>query len=139
MRYMLDTNICAAAIKRREQKVLHKFDAEAGRMCVSTITLSEMLFGAEKKGRLALEAAVRDLAACIGVVAYDEAAATHYGQLRAELERLGAMLGANDLFIAAHARSMGLILVTDDAAFERAPGLRVENWLLGETNSTSNP
>jgi tRNA(fMet)-specific endonuclease VapC len=131
MRYMLDTNICAAVIKRREQKVLRKFDAEAGRMCVSTITLSEMLFGAEKRGSPALDTAVRDLAACIGVVAYDEAAAAHYGQLRAELERLGAPLGANDLFIAAHARSMGLILVTDDAAFERAPGLRRENWLRG--------
>jgi tRNA(fMet)-specific endonuclease VapC len=129
MRYMLDTNICAAVIKRREEKVLRRFDAEAGRMCVSTITLSEMLFGAEKKASLVLDAAVRDLAACIGVVAYDEAAATHYGQLRAELERLGATLGANDLFIAAHARSLGLILVTDDAAFARAPGLRIEHWL----------
>ncbi|ARN82007.1 PIN domain-containing protein [Methylocystis bryophila] len=129
MRYMLDTNICAAVIKRREKRVLGRFDAEAGRMCVSTITLSEILFGAEKKASPALDAAVRDLAACIGVVAYDEAAASHYGQLRAELERLGATLGANDLFIAAHARSLGLILVTDDAAFERVPGLRVENWL----------
>ncbi len=98
-------------------------------MCISTITLSEMLFGAEKGGNPALDAALRDFAACIGVVSYDEAAASHYGQLRAELERLGALLGANDLFIAAHARSMGLMLVTDDAAFERAPGLRVENWL----------
>jgi tRNA(fMet)-specific endonuclease VapC len=131
MRYMLDTNICSAIIKRRDESILHKFDVEAGRMCVSTIALSELLFGAEKKGSPALEAAVRDLAACIGVVAFDEAAAMHYGQLRAELERLGAALGANDLFIAAHARSMGLILVTDNAAFERAPGLRVENWLRG--------
>ena len=129
MRYMLDTNICAAVIKRRDENVLRRFDAEAGRMCLSAITLSEMLFGAEKKGSPALNAAVRDLAACIGVVAYDEAAASHYGQLRAELERLSATLGANDLFIAAHARSLGLILVTDDAAFDRAPGLRVENWL----------
>jgi len=129
MRYMLDANICSAVIKRREASLLQRFDAEAGRICVSTITLSEMLFGAEKRGSPALDAAVRDLAACIGVVAYDEAAAEQYVQLRAELERLGAPLGANDLFIAAHARSLGLILVTDDAAFERAPGLRVENWL----------
>jgi len=129
MRYMLDANICGAVIKRREASLLQRFDAEAGRICVSTITLSEMLFGAEKRGSPALDAAVRDLAACIGVVAYDEAAAEQYVQLRAELERLGAPLGANDLFIAAHARSLGLILVTDDAAFERAPGLRVENWL----------
>ena len=129
MRYMLDTNICSAVIKRREERVLRRFDSAAGRMCVSTIALSELLFGAEKRGSPTLEAAVRDLAACIGVVAYDEAAATHYGQLRAELERFGAPVGANDLFIAAHARSMGLILVTNDAAFGRAPGLRVEDWL----------
>jgi tRNA(fMet)-specific endonuclease VapC len=129
MRYMLDTNICSAVVKRRDEHVLRRFDAEAGRMCISTITLSEMLFGAEKRGAPALDAALRDFAACIGVVSYDEAAASHYGQLRAELEKLGALLGANDLFIAAHARSMGLVLVTDDAAFERAPGLRVENWL----------
>jgi tRNA(fMet)-specific endonuclease VapC len=135
MRYMLDTNICSAVIKRREESLLRKFDAEAGRMCISTITLSEMLFGAEKRGSPALDAAVRDFAACIGVVAYDEAAATHYGQLRAELERLGALLGANDLFIASHARSMGLILVTDGAAFARAPGLRVENWLRDVVNA----
>jgi len=131
MRYMLDTNICSAVIKRRNENVLRKFDAEAGRMCISTVVLSEMLFGAEKRESPALEAAVRDLAACIGVVAYDEAAATHYGQLRAELEKLGAPLGANDLFVAAHARSLGLVLVTNDAAFKRAPGLRVENWLGG--------
>ncbi len=129
MRYMLDTNVCSAVIKRRDEPILRRFDAEAGRMCVSAITLSEMLFGAEKRGSLALEAAVRDFAACIGVAAYDEAAAAHYGQLRAELEKLGAPLGANDLFIAAHARSLGLALVTNDAAFARAPGLRVENWL----------
>jgi tRNA(fMet)-specific endonuclease VapC len=98
-------------------------------MCISTIALSEMLFGAEKKCGPPLEVAVRDLAACIGVVAYDEAAATHYGQLRAELEKMGAPLGANDLFIAAHARALGLVLVTNDAAFGRAPGLRVEDWL----------
>lgn len=129
MRYMLDTNICSAVIKRRDAYVLDKFDAEAGRMCISAITLSELLFGAEKKRNTALDAALRDFAACIGVVAYDEAAAAHYGQLRAELERMGSPLGANDLFIAAHARSLGLALVTNDSAFERAPGLRVENWL----------
>lgn len=129
MRYMLDTNICSAVIKRRDAYVLDKFDAEAGRMCISAITLSELLFGAEKKRNTALDAALRDFAACIGVVAYDEAAAAHYGQLRAELERMESPLGANDLFIAAHARSLGLALVTNDSAFERAPGLRVENWL----------
>ena len=131
MRYMLDTNICSAVIKRRDAHVLDKFDAEAGRMCISSITLSELLFGAEKKRNAALDAALRDFAACIGVVPYDEAAAAHYGQLRAELERMGSPLGANDLFIAAHARSLGLALVTNDAAFDRAPGLRVENWLRG--------
>jgi tRNA(fMet)-specific endonuclease VapC len=131
MRYMLDTNICSAVIKRRDAAVLDKFDAEAGRMCISAITLSELLFGAEKKRSAALDASLRDFAACIGVVAFDETAAAHYGQLRAELEKLGAPLGANDLFIAAHARSLGLVLVTNDTAFERTPGLRVENWLRG--------
>lgn len=131
MRYMLDTNICSAVVKRRDTHVLQKFDAEAGRMCISAITLSELLFGAEKKRNAALDAALRDFAACIGAVPYDEAAAAHYGQLRAELERMGSPLGANDLFIAAHARSLGLTLVTNDAAFQRAPGLRMENWLRG--------
>jgi tRNA(fMet)-specific endonuclease VapC len=91
--------------------------------------LSELLFGAAKKRSPALDDALRDFASCIGVVPYDEAAAAHYGQLRAELERMGSPLGANDLFIAAHTRSLGLALVTNDAAFNRAPGLRVENWL----------
>jgi tRNA(fMet)-specific endonuclease VapC len=129
MRYMLDTNVCSAVIKRRDAHLLHRFDADAQRSCISTIALSEMPFGAERKRNPALDAAVRDFAACIGVVAYDEAAAAHCGQLRAKLESLGAKLGANDLFIAAHTRSLGLVLVTNDVAFARAPGLRVENWL----------
>lgn len=131
LKYMLDTNIVIYVIKRRPVEALATFNRHAGQMCISTITLAELMHGAEKStqpehnlGR------VEDFVSRLEVLVYDHKAATHYGQIRAELERKGTPIGVNDLHIAGHARSEGLILVTNNLReFERVEGLRRENWV----------
>jgi tRNA(fMet)-specific endonuclease VapC len=129
--HLLDTNIVIYVIKRRPVEVLDSFNANATRMAISVVTLAELLHGAEKSSRPAANlAVVEDFASRLEVLPYTAKAAQHYGQIRAALERAGAPIGVNDLHIAAHARSEGLILVTNNIAeFERVPALRIENWI----------
>jgi tRNA(fMet)-specific endonuclease VapC len=129
--YLLDTNIVIYVIKRKPAEVLATFNAHAARMAVSVITLAELLHGAEKSSRSAANlAVVEDFVSRLEVLPYTAKAAQHYGQIRAELERAGTPIGVNDLHIAAHARSEGLVLVTNNLTeFERVSGLRVENWV----------
>ena len=97
---------------------------------MSVVTKAELLYGVEVSPRRAQDAAA--LAAFlpyVEVVALDDDAALHYAEIRADLKRRGAMIGANDLFIAAHARALGLTLVTNNTAeFERVSDLAIENW-----------
>lgn len=129
--YLLDTNIVIYVIKRKPVEVLATFNANAARMAISVVTLAELLHGAEKSSRPAANlAVVEDFASRLEVLPYTDKAAQHYGQIRAELERTGQPIGVNDLHIAAHARSEGLILVTNNQAeFARVAGLRMENWV----------
>lgn len=131
LRYMLDTNIVIYTIKRRPQSVRQAFEAHYGEMCMSTVTLMELIYGAEKSA--APERNNRDVegfAARLDVLDYDSEAAAHAGQLRAELAKAGTPIGPYDLMIAGHARSRGLVLVTNnEAEFARVPGLRVANWV----------
>lgn len=133
LRYLLDTNICIYVIKHRPPSVRERFNAEQGRMAISSITLAELAHGAEKSQRPAATlAVVEDFCSRLVVLPYAEAAAWHYGSVRAALERLGTPIGVNDLHIAAHARSAGLVLVSNNLReFERVPGLLMENWLDG--------
>lgn len=131
-RFLFDTDTCSY-LMRGASPVL---DQRVARVAVddvsmSVITLAELRCGvavsprAEQDGR-ALEA----LLAYVQVLDLPERAAEHYASIRADLRRRGAMIGANDLLIAAHARCLGLVLVTNNSAdFERVPGLGVENWL----------
>ncbi len=100
-------------------------------LCISTITLMELIYGAEKSSNP--ERNLREIegfAARLDVLDYDSLAATHTGQLRAELARQGTPIGPYDQMIAGHARSLGLIAVTNnEKEFHRVPGLRVENWV----------
>ena len=98
---------------------------------MDVVTLAELLHGAEKSSRPAANlTVVEDFTSRLEVLPYTAKAAQHYGQIRAELERAGTPIGVNDLHIAAHARSEGLVLVTNNLAeFERVSGLRTENWL----------
>lgn len=129
--YMLDTNICIHVMKTYPPAVREKFNAVAEQLCISSITLGELHYGAEKSARCAENlTAIAHFVARLEVLAFDDKAAAHYGQLRAELERAGTPCGPHDMQIGAHARSEGLIVVTNNMReFTRMPGLRVENWL----------
>lgn len=131
IKYLLDTNICIYVIKRRPVEVLTKFNNAAGYLAISSITLAELLHGVEKSQHLNKNLqAVEDFCSRLDVISYDDKAAAHYGEIRAELERAGTPIGVNDLHIAAHARSLGTTLVTNNMKeFARVDGLRVRNWL----------
>lgn len=128
---MLDTNMVIYTIKNRPAKVHDTFESHSGQMAISAVTLGELIYGAEKSAQP--ERNLRDvegLAARLEVAPFDDLAAMHFGQLRAELARVGKPIGPYDQMIAGHARALGLVLVTNNVAeFERVPGLRIENWI----------
>ncbi len=130
LKYLLDTNIAIYVIKQRPIEVMSVFNENAGRMAISAITLSELYHGAEKSSRVAQNlAVVEEFASLLEVLHYTAKASLHYGAIRAALEKAGRPVGVNDLHIAAHARSEGLTLVTNNLGeFERVPGLLTENW-----------
>ena len=131
LKFMLDTNIVIYVIKRRPIEVMGIFNDNAGRMAISAITLSELFYGAEKSAKVAQNlAVVEEFASLLEVLPYTAKAAQHYGAIRSALEKVGRTIGVNDLHIAAHARSEGLTLVTNNLGeFERVPGLMAENWV----------
>lgn len=131
LRYMLDTNIVIYVLKRRPIEVLSTFNANASRMAISSITLAELMHGAEKSSRVSENLSViEDFCSRLDVLPYDTKAAQHYGAIRSALEKIGQPIGVNDLHIAGHARSAGLVLVTNNVAeFARVPALEVENWV----------
>ena len=131
LRYLLDTNLVIYVLKRRPIEVLETFNANAERMAISAITLAELMHGAEKSRHVEQNlATVENFCSRLEVLAYGAKAAQHYGSIRAALEKQGLPIGVNDLHIAAHARSEGLALVTNNLSeFARVPGLVVENWV----------
>ena len=131
LRYLLDTNIVIYVLKRRPVEVLSTFNANASRVAISSITLAELMHGAEKSSRVSENlAAVEDFCSRLEVLPYGPKAAQHYGAIRAALEKHGQPIGVNDMHIAAHARSEGLVLVTNNMGeFARVPALEAENWV----------
>jgi tRNA(fMet)-specific endonuclease VapC len=131
LKYMLDTNIAIYVIKNRPLNALATFNRHAGQMCISAITLAELLHGAEKSAKPEHNLRqVEDFVSRLEVLEYGSKAAAHYGDIRADLERKGTTIGVNDLHIAGHARSEGLTLVTNNLQeFERVEGLRLDNWV----------
>jgi tRNA(fMet)-specific endonuclease VapC len=131
LRYPLDTNIVIYVLKRRPVEVLSTFNANASRMAISSITLAELLHGAEKSSRVSENlAAIEDFCSRLEVLPYGPKGAQHYGTIRTALEKLGQPIGVNDMHIAAHARSEGLVLVTNNMGeFARVPALEAENWV----------
>jgi tRNA(fMet)-specific endonuclease VapC len=131
-KYLLDTNIVIYVLKRRPKEVLEIFNRNASRMAISSITLSELIYGAEKSQNVDknLEA-IEEFVSHLDVLPYDAKASQHYGQIKAALEKRGEIIGENDIHIAAHAISQGLILVTNNLReFKRVPNLARENWVL---------
>ena len=130
-KYLLDTNMVIYVLKRRPIEVLSRFNDNAGRMAMSAITLSELYHGAEKSAKVTQNMeVVEEFASLVQVLAYSTKASQHYGAIRSQLEKAGQPIGANDLHIAAHARSEGLVVVTNNTSeFSRVPGLMLENWV----------
>ena len=128
---MLDTNIVIYTIKNRPSEVRESFKQHEGQMCISSVTISELIYGAEKSSMPEKNIQVIEgMIARLDVLSFNLQDSTHFGQLRAELEAIGKPIGPYDTMIAGHARSEGLILVTNNMKeFSRVPGLRVENWV----------
>ena len=131
IKYLLDTNIVIYVIKRRPIEVMSTFNLHATRMAISVITFSELMHGVEKSSQPEKNLrVVEDFCSRLEVLDYTAKAAQHYGAIRAQLEKTGQPIGVNDLHIAAHARSEGLILVTNnEREFDKVPGLQLENWI----------
>jgi tRNA(fMet)-specific endonuclease VapC len=130
-RYLLDTNICIYIRREKPERVLHHFDkVSPGEAAISVITYGELLYGAAKSSRreVALEA-LREFVRLITPLPMPENAADAYGFIRADLEAKGETIGANDLWIAAHALACKLTLVTNnEKEFRRVRGLKLQNW-----------
>jgi tRNA(fMet)-specific endonuclease VapC len=130
-RFLLDTNICIYIRQRRPPEVLTRFERlEPGDAVLSVITYGELLYGAAKSRQKELALArLAELTALLPALPLPEEAATEYGSIRAALEAKGDTIGGNDLWIAAHAKAAGLIVVTNnEREFKRVQGLKVQNW-----------
>lgn len=130
--YMLDTNICIYVLKNHSDKLRHKFKAIKN-ICISSVSYGELCFGIENGDSAIREVRWEQLdifTQRLLIDPWDEDAARHYGFIRALLKRQGNLIGNNDLLISAHARSMGAVLVTNNAKeFSRVPDLSIENWV----------
>lgn len=131
MKYMLDTNICIYAIKNKPYQVVERIKENLHNgLCISIITLAELEKGVansnypeKNRGSLA------NFLIATSIYQFDEAAAREYGEIYTKLKRKGTLIGIMDMLIAAHAKSKGLILVTNNVReFERVEGLKIENW-----------
>ena len=132
-RYMLDTDTCSYVMKRSNDAVLTRLqDVPVSDVCISVITKSELLFGVELSPRRGQdEVALNAFLGYVEVFDFPDQAASDYAKIRADLKTRGTMIGANDLFIAAHARSLGLTLVTNNTdEFRRVQNLTIENWTI---------
>ncbi|WP_035384048.1 type II toxin-antitoxin system VapC family toxin [Ferriphaselus sp. R-1] len=131
VRYLLDTNICLYIAKHNPPAVRDRFSQHtADELVMSVVTLGELRFGAEKsQSREKALAVISQLESVMQVASLTEAVGEHYGQIRASLQQRGEMIGNNDLWLAAHARAEGWVLVTNnEREFIRVDGLQVENW-----------
>ena len=132
MKYMLDTNICIYAIKNKPEKVLNTLKEKLNDgICISAITLAELAHGVEKSAaRDKNRAALLRFLSILTVLPFDDLVAAEYGAVCADLQRKGTPIGTMDMLIAAHAKTEGLILVTNNTReFERVEGLTLENWV----------
>lgn len=131
VQYLLDTNICIYITKYNPPAVREQFMRHTtAELAMSVITLSELCHGAEKsKSPKKAFAAIEQLTNAIQVMPIGSEVAQQYAKIRATLEQAGQMIGNNDLWIAAHAKAGGWILVTNnESEFKRVAGLKIENW-----------
>ena len=130
--YMLDTDTCALILRRSSPALLARIQSvPLAQQTISMVTLAELLYGVQvstrkKENRAAVDALVLHLM----VMEWSRGAAEHYAEIRADLKKKGQLIGSNDLMIAAHARSLGVTVVTNNVKdFKRVKGLKFENWI----------
>lgn len=131
IRYLLDTDTVIFAIKNRPKPLRQKFNRFQGQMTISSVSWGELVYGVERSSqpKRNLED-IESLGARIEIMPFDLMSANHFGQIRAELYRIGAPIGPYDMMIAGQARAHGLILVSNNVKeFEKVPGLMLENWV----------
>ncbi len=131
MKYLLDTNICVFVIRGKSPLVLHRFRQQLpDELGVSTVTLAELRFGADKsKDPIKNHAALNSFLAPIQVLTFDVECADYYGKVRSDLEKRGVPIGPLDTMIAAQSLRLNVPLVTNNTSeFSRVPGLRLEDW-----------
>lgn len=131
IKYLLDTDSCVYTIKRKPTHLKHLFNAHSGQLAISSVTWGELVCGAEKssntEGNLDQ---INGFAARLEILPFGEHEASQFGQVKAELELKESPIGSYDMMIAAHARALGLIVVTNNTQeFKRVSGVRVENWV----------
>ena len=133
LKYMLDTNIVIYTMKQRPIEVKEKFNTVSTQLCISSISVAELIFGAENSQTPEKNLKIiENFLSRLQILDYGVDAAIQYGNIKAHLKKIGTPIGENDLHIAAHARSKGLILVTNNTKeFERVPALQIENWVNG--------
>ena len=130
--YMLDTNICVYLINKKNPELAGRIaDVPSEQICISTITQAELALGVAKSQNPAKNAAaLTKFLSAINVLPFDSEASEQYGEIRAELEKRGEVIGNMDMLIAAHAKSKGFVIVTNNVReFERVEGLNLENWV----------
>lgn len=130
-RYLLDTNILSHLVKEPSGFVARRIAAVGeAKVCTSLIVACELRFGAVKKGSAKLSAQLEVILSALEILPLEEPVDRHYADIRNQLHLIGQPIGHNDLLIAAHARSLRMIMVThNEREFSRVPGLMVENWL----------
>ena len=131
IKYMLDTDTCIYTINRKPPHLKRLFNAHIGQLCISSISMGELVAGAEKSAAIEKNLLqIEGLIARLEVLSFGDNEARQFGQVKAELESRGQLIGPYDMQIAGHARSAGLILVTNNIEeFKRVEGLRCENWI----------
>jgi tRNA(fMet)-specific endonuclease VapC len=133
VKYLLDTNICIYIAKHNPPAVKERFSQHtAAELAISVVTLGELRFGAEKsQSRERALKVINKLTSTMQIAPINDVVGEHYGQIRADLQQKGLIIGNNDLWLAAHARAEGWILVTNnEREFVRVQQLQVENWAI---------
>ena len=130
MRYLLDTNIVSDLVRNPPGKIAEQiFRVGESKVCTSIIVAAELRYGTEKKQSPRLSAQLEAVLGALDILPFEKPADASYGTIRAQLERAGKPIGANDLLIAAHALTLGYTLVTDnEKEFSRVRHLPLENW-----------
>ena len=127
---MLDTNVVSDIVRRPGGSVARRAAAvEPGGVAISTIVAAELRYGAERRGSARLTRQLEAVLSAVNTLPLEPPVDRHYATIRNEVERTGSPIGHNDLLIAAHARALGVVLVTNNVGeFRRVPGLSIEDW-----------